>query len=122
MPFPPSLVPAKPRVRRKRRPISPAMPAPPGVRVVSVVSLHDGSGYQWTFDTDIESATTSQAIGYDVNGGDPGDAGGPGSNYRNLYYGFDDVGLPWSIVGTPTDIVFVGGLLILPGQSGVTSG
>jgi hypothetical protein len=99
-------------------------PAPPatGVHVVSVVSLHDGSGYQWTFDTDIESATTSQAIGYDVDGGDPGDAGGPGSNYRNLYYGFDDVGLPWSIVGTPTDIVFVGGLLILPGQSGVTSG
>jgi hypothetical protein len=113
-----------PKFRKRREPLTKASSktSPSGVRVVSVVSLHDGSGYQWTFDTDIESATTSQAIGYDVDGGDPGDAGGPGSNYRNLYYGFDDVGLPWSIVGTPTDIVFVGGLLILPGQSGITSG
>jgi hypothetical protein len=73
-------------------------------------------------DTGIESVTPTMANGYDVDGNDPGDAADPGSNYRDIYYGSDDVGLPWSIVGTPTDITFAGGLSIAPGQSGMTGG
>jgi hypothetical protein len=114
------LVPPTPFIR-KRKPAPVPAPAT-GVLVVSVVSLHNGNGYRWTFDTNIESITTSTPAGYQINGGDPGDSDAPVGNSVNLYFGTDEVGLPWEIVGTPTDIVFEGGKTIEPGQSGVTSG
>ena len=117
-----------PTIRRQRRikTKKKGAPTPPppltGVRVLSVVSLHDGSGYRWTFDTPIVSAVSASGAGYQVIGYDPGDSADPGPNYRDMYYGFDDVGLAWAIVGEPTDITFADGLTIAPGQSGVTEG
>jgi hypothetical protein len=121
MPDSQSFIVAKHRVHRKRRG-TPATPTTTGVLVVSVVSLHNGNGYRWTFDTNIESLTTPTPSGYQINGGDPGDSDAPVGNSVNLYFGIDDPGLPWEIVGTPDGIVFEGGKTIEPGQSGVTSG
>jgi len=119
----PTFIPIRHRVRRKRRSAQ-GTPTPPvtGVRVLSVVSLHDGSGYRWTFDTPIVSAVSASCVGYQVLNSDPGDSAEPGSNYRDMFYGFDDVGFEWAIVGSPTDIMFADGLTIAPGQSGVTEG
>jgi hypothetical protein len=96
------------------------VPAPPtGVLVVSVVAIPGGGGYVWTFDTPIVS-TEMQPFGYIVSGSEPGEAGEHEGNSISLYYGFDDVGVPWQIVGTPDGIVFEDGKTIEPGQSGVT--
>jgi len=118
------ITPTAPKFRKHRREpkYQRRVPTPPpiGVRVLSVVSLHDGSGYRWTFDTPIESVVSASGVGYQVLGYDPGDSVEPGPNYRDMFYGFDDVGFEWAIVGEPTDITFVGGLTIEPGQSGVT--
>jgi hypothetical protein len=121
MPAPQSYLFPKRRVRRKRRG-TPTTPTTTGVLVVSVVSLHNGNGYRWTFDTNIESLTTPTPAGYQINGGDPGDSDAPVGNAVNLYFGIDDAGLPWAIVGTPDGIVFEGGKTIEPGQSGITAG
>jgi hypothetical protein len=116
------LLPSLPLKFRKR----PARPTPrkattTGVLVVSVVSLPGSGGYVWTFDTPIVS-TEMQPFGYIVNGSEPGEAGEHEGNSISLYYGFDDAGVPWQIVGTPTGIVFEGGKTIEPGQSGITTG
>jgi hypothetical protein len=111
----PEFITAKRRFHHKRK----NAPVATGVLVVSVVSLHSGSGYTWTFDTPIESVAM-QAFGYFINGSDPGESDPPVGNSVNLYYGFDDVGVPWEIVGVPDGIVFEGGKTIEPGQSGVT--
>jgi hypothetical protein len=109
-----------PPFRRSRRPESksPASsPAVVGVRIIGV--QEEGGAARWIFDT--RTATQSGLpTGLRVDG-----------RQTDIVYDFTpftlllnypdgiEVGDPWDIVLSVTGITFAGGLLLLPGQSGI---